>query len=1755
MKKHVIIFTLIFQVLFLAKIFPQTQYDRFLIAFVDYSNQSTALSTMVQQYKNMKEDYYTCSIAKDRLAKIESIYGIIPNLLYASSNPSKAFMDSAHAYGIKIILTNPDNCVIWSDRTCEKRIFHNEYNSMISQQGLAYYGNHPALLGFQISNEPDRCEHERIINYANDIRLYNPDLLRYITLTPSYGHKSDAEFTQYILDYIDSIQPNILSFDHYPIMQYIPDSINNSYSPSCLFVNLDIMSRISVESGIPFNYAMTSLNGKYYPYTSDNFVSKYATAYFIYSGLIYGAKGITHFVGKPSLNLSSFTPEHRAHVRNINKKILDHEDILLSLQFKSVYHKTKKSTIGPGNEKIRPTSDWSNFALDPLANEIFIVNNPLIAAVGSTIDSLAVSFLTDHSGNRYFWVFNKSISASENIQLNLKAGSGVVDVLNGNCLLAQNPTIHLEPAEAKLFKFVPHPNMPVNYTITQNTTWSTPIQAAETVTIKNNATLTITSTVNCNSNVSFIVQPGGWLVVDGGTLTNACEGEMWQGIINNQGNIDVSNGGTISNAICGISVEGSGKVFATTANFTNNKLGVKFESSSGQNSAWGTFSNTDFVLDNGYLGNPAEFEAHLKMESSCSVNITSCRFISFFPLSSNKAVVVSKSAITWFGNNQLHSVSLDIKSGALLTNKGTLSSNQNSKITVHPGAQLNIDGGTFTSVTSSIKWQGITVLGDSTKPLEQPFQGVVLIYNNGKIENALCALTVMGGAFIITDSALFCNNKMGVKFEPLASGQSGASGNFIKTSFIQDNLYIGDPSTAEEHLLMEKCGQIHISDCLFSRPSSIHNPKGITVTKTAVHFLSNNYLSSVPMNVLAGSNVTVSNKMFCSDKITVYPAGKLVIYGSTLSNHSNMPLWEGIDVLGDPNPVALQPGVVQITNGGTIKNAKTGITAIAGGVVNAQNAHFIGNRVGVHFKPTVTQSGTSGTFTQTEFALNFSSFGNLIDFGAFLKMDSCKQVTVTDCSFSGVASGNPDNGVVATNASTLWTGDNQLLSAPVSLYNNATLTNTGIIKSNENADIAVYAGGKLIVDGGTLTNASSGIMWKGITVQGSLKTGISGSVVLQNGGIIKNALLGIHALWGGSVTATDAYFLNNKVGAQMEQGSTATFTNTQFNTTYSYPGNYLTFDVHLKLFNNNPVIVSGCTFVNETDHVQIGGKTNNTGIQVFNANMTCLNNSFSGFCTALSANNSGKIPFLFVSNNIFSNNINGIKLNGNNYHNVRDNQLALTIKDAVGIATSQATGYSITENTIKGTMNYKNIGMQIINSGVNENRIYKNYFKGDLFIGIQALDVNSWQDPSVDPKALTGLQFLCNVFDLSDEASLTATDIMVGIQYNPNASHSVRYYQGNPKEPAGNDFFSGGHISIANYSNYNIHYCYSTLSINEILKIVVGSVTKEYLFIPSDCPTRFDKNSMTLEEALAQYDRWNEAAAYWLLQLTNSEANQEENMYSYYSALKENFFNSIIIAAMEAENSPSNFEGVDGEAGRGSLFELGIKNYELGITNYETLRFLFNYRNHYTDNLCIVETYLAESNFTEALETLAKMYEKFKITKEQEKELTGLQIYVLWLQQIENEGKNIYELSEKELDYLVNFVKTNTGRGAVFAKIILCELYGICIEAESRTQNAEGEKGEGGSSHSAPLTTVEGQNDLYKDLVIYPNPGKNYFTVVSDVADCRFELIDVRGVVQQTVILQKGIHTIDTSLLPEGFYFYRAITSDKVMSGKWVKVK
>lgn len=63
-------------------------------------------------------------------------------------------------------------------------------------------------------------------------------------------------------------------------------------------------------------------------------------------------------------------------------------------------------------------------------------------------------------------------------------------------------------------------------TVHGNVLWSAPITVGEALVIDSLATLTVTDTVAFYSEARLIVRPGGKLIVNGGTLTNACDGEM-----------------------------------------------------------------------------------------------------------------------------------------------------------------------------------------------------------------------------------------------------------------------------------------------------------------------------------------------------------------------------------------------------------------------------------------------------------------------------------------------------------------------------------------------------------------------------------------------------------------------------------------------------------------------------------------------------------------------------------------------------------------------------------------------------------------------------------------------------------------------------------------------------------------------------------------------------------------------------------------------------------------------------------------------------------------------------------------------------------------------------------------------------------------------------------------------------------------------------------------------------------------------------
>ncbi|MCL2290075.1 MAG: T9SS type A sorting domain-containing protein, partial [Bacteroidetes bacterium] len=426
---------------------------------------------------------------------------------------------------------------------------------------------------------------------------------------------------------------------------------------------------------------------------------------------------------------------------------------------------------------------------------------------------------------------------------------------------------------------------------------------------------------------------------------------------------------------------------------------------------------------------------------------------------------------------------------------------------------------------------------------------------------------------------------------------------------------------------------------------------------------------------------------------------------------------------------------------------------------------------------------------------------------------------------------------------------------------------------------------------------------------------------------------------------------------------------------------------------------------------------------------------------------------------------------------------------------------------------------------------------------------------------ITGLQSLCNIFN-----NTQSVDILVA---GPQHSNCIRRNQGGMRSPAGNRFNGTPILNIDNaLSQHYINYYYDENADNALPNNITSNVFPIPIPFSNGCPSKLGTGGIgDLDGALSQYDEWNSTYEYWLAQFLAFEGDNEEeynallDMVSHYSALKDNHFNSIIIA-MDEEiqsgmrygvsgndeakgNKSPNFEGVDGVAGRGSL----------------NLRTLLLYRGNYTDYLSVIETYLKENNYKEAMVALTKMYERFEITEEEAFELNDLKTYIYWLLQLEETENNIYTLSENEINYLIHYVETHTGRGRAFANIILCELYEVCIEEEEeegRKGKEEGRK-EGEESSIEPVINNILQvydKTLLDKITVIPNPTTGELRVES--GELKIDKIDVFDIVGRTVsshhlIISSSHHKIDISHLNSGIYFIKTTTNQGDVVKKVVK--
>lgn len=186
-------------------------------------------------------------------------------------------------------------------------------------------------------------------------------------------------------------------------------------------------------------------------------------------------------------------------------------------------------------------------------------------------------------------------------------------------------------------------------TVNATTTWDEPKYSVDDIVIGDDIVLTITSALHMAADASIIIEPGGKLIVDGGTIKNACD-DHWQGIEvwgnpsnnqhpDNKGYLVLKNGAVVENAISAVelwepdvSSKTGGIVQATDAVFRNNAKSLHAEDyanlhpvTSQEVDNLSFFKNCTFEITDEY-NMTQTFEKHVKLDRVKGIQFDGCWF-------------------------------------------------------------------------------------------------------------------------------------------------------------------------------------------------------------------------------------------------------------------------------------------------------------------------------------------------------------------------------------------------------------------------------------------------------------------------------------------------------------------------------------------------------------------------------------------------------------------------------------------------------------------------------------------------------------------------------------------------------------------------------------------------------------------------------------------------------------------------------------------------------------------------------------------------------------------------------------------------------------------------------------------------------------------------------------------------------------------------------------------------------------------------
>ncbi len=728
-----------------------------------------------------------------------------------------------------------------------------------------------------------------------------------------------------------------------------------------------------------------------------------------------------------------------------------------------------------------------------------------------------------------------------------------------------------------------------------------------------------------------------------------------------------------------------------------------------------------------------------------------------------------------------------------------------------------------------------------------------------------------------------------------------------------------------------------------------------------------------------------------------------------------------------------------------------------------------------------------------------------------------------------------------------WSG-NKMINSNLTIDSLATLTVMDTLYIANNSRIIVRPGGKLVVDGGTLTSACSGEMWQGIDVVGDRTkrqlAQYQGTVELRNGTRIENAHCAIKTglgddNWlttGGIVKVDSAFFVNNRrsvaflsytnhnAGGEVIDNQShfyrCTFTVNDDNLFGQDNGSFID---HVTMWEVKGVEFLGCTFNNLT--------TGNTGdrhhgIYSLDAGFTvdtyCTElynscecpetratyNSFSGFTTAVEVDNSGKQQPVYINRAWFENNSTGIRIDANNNATVIRCDFDLQYVPVVstvntGLYLNNCHGYKVEENRFHKSSKIQSLtsmGILVDNNGKLMNSIYRNFFD-TLDYGVFATRNNGNQR--------SGLILSCN------EYGNCTYSIYVGLDA------TIAQTQGNINQGVDNKFLFGQTSSLYNIGSFQLNYYHSSNNIFNLYN-PTGVATESNIATLNPCTSTLCDNGIPGGgggQFLASFQ--SDMNAYTTALANQSPADGtdggvDETLSEMVHALSETYYNAVRTLLADTVLDLNELEQWH------TVAQPIADPYSLTET-----RFMMGYSEPFVN--------------TDADDAELANYADFHAMKLALR--NNINDNMDNADNVDNNNSpdiNWYALTDAQIVQLQTIAERNAGRASVMAKGVLCFFFGICYDDDLLVNdNADNNDNNGGAeTRNAKAAQQNGETHLN----VYPNPTDDILYVEMSGAGIQsVGLYDLQGRVvgANNYSPLQGNAAINVRGVPAGVYVLR----------------